>query len=249
MCGAFFFSKSGGGNDRYGDEGGEGRAVCSLKWIPFAFDGSRAYLFLDMSPAKEGKAGQVIAVDYDRNQCWLLADSLDKLTAQTADGASEEIALPAGFWQERYKAECVPASRFAKEKTLFLKGKTVDCTLFRYTENLKELILHNCLLENAEYMTKAPQLKRLFLVNCTWEGESLAVLAEAQQLKELSVNEMCAEGLPALQKSKTLKNLSLRNAGIKIEELAGFTGLQELCLEDMGCMTVHYSGIEKSKDA
>lgn len=247
--------------------------VCSLKWIPFAFDGSGAYLFLDMSPAKEGKTGQVIAVDYDRNQCWLLADSLDmlfekmtgwlqngtlvinakedgrpflmeatghlfnepdKLTAPAAGGESGEIGLPAGFWQERYKAECVPVSRFAKEKTLFLKGKTIDCTPFQYTENLKELILHDCFLENAAYIAKAPQLKKLFLVNCTLEGEGLAALAEAPQLKELSLNEMCAEGLSALQESKTLKSLSLRKAGTKIEELAGFTGLQELSLEDMG---------------
>ena len=248
--------------------------VCSLKWIPVAFDGSRAYLFVDMSPAKEGKAGQVIAVDYDRNQCWLLADSLDtlfakmtdwlqngtlminaeeggkpflteatghlfnvldELTAPAADDTAREIALPAGFWQERYKAECVPVSRFAKEKTLFLRGKTIDCTPFQYTENVKELILHDCLLENAEYIARAPQLKKLFLVNCTLEGGSLAALAEAPQLKELSLNEMCAEGLSALRESKTLKSLSLRKmTGVKTEELAGFTGLQELSLEDMG---------------
>lgn len=248
--------------------------ICSLKWIPFAFDNSRAYLFLDMSPAKEGKTGQVIAVDYDRNQCWLLADSLDmlfermtqwlksgiltvntadaggpfimeatghlfnvldKLTAQTAEGVLGEVRLPSGFWQERYKAECVPVSRLAKEKTLFLKGKTIDCTPFQYMENLKELILHNCILENAGYMAKAPQLKKMFLVNCTLEEESLAVLAEAPQLKELSINKMGAEGLSALRELKTLKSLSLSKAeGVKTEELAAFTGLQELYLEDMG---------------
>lgn len=45
---------------------------------------------------------------------------------------------------------------------------------------------------------------------------------------------MCAEGLSALQKVKTLKSLSVRKVtGIALEELAGFEGLQELSVEDM----------------
>lgn len=247
--------------------------VCGLTWIPFAFDGSRAYLFMDMSPTGAGKAGQIIAVDYDRDCCYLLADSLDalfekmaswltggvltihtegdgkpflteetghlfnsldRLTAPAESGDAAEISLPAGFWQERYKKACVPVSRFAKERSLFLKGKVIDCVPFQYMENLKELILHDCTLGNIEYIAKAPQLKKLFLANCTFGEKNLSVLAEAPQLKELSLNVMRAEGLSTLQKVKTLKSLSVRKVtGIALEELAGFEGLQELSVEDM----------------
>ena len=247
--------------------------VCGLTWIPFAFDGSRAYLFADMSPTAEGRTGQIIAVDYDADCCYLLADSLgelfekmtswltsgvlivndkdggkpflmeatghlfnsmDRLTATTESGDDVKISLPAGFWQERYKNPCVPVSRFAKERSLLLKEKNIDCLPFQYMENLKELIFHGCTLENISYIAKAPQLKRLIFANCTLEKENLSVLADAPQLKELSLNVMCAEGLPALQKLKTLKSLSVKKVnGIAPKELAGFEGLQELRMEDM----------------
>ena len=247
--------------------------VCGLTWIPFAFDGSRAYLFMDMSPASEGKAGQIIAVDYDTDRCYLLADSLgalfekmtvwlqsgvlivntkdgdrpflmevtghlfnslDKLTAPAESGDAAEISLPAGFWQERYKKAGVQVSCFAKEKSLLLKGKMIVCVPFQYMDNLKELIFHDCTLENISYIAKAPQLKKLIFANCTFGEENLSVLAEAPQLKELSLNVMSAEGLSALQTSKTLKSLSVRKVnGIAPEELTGFEGLQELSVEDM----------------
>lgn len=70
--------------------------------------------------------------------------------------------------------------------------------------------IHDCTLENISYIAKAPQLK------------------------ELSLNVVCAEGLSALQKSKTLKSLSVRKVtGMAPEELAGFERLQELSVEDM----------------
>lgn len=41
---------------------------------------------------------------------------LPDLKARLNDGAVSEVKLPAGFWQERYKAECVAVSRLAREK-------------------------------------------------------------------------------------------------------------------------------------
>jgi cell wall assembly regulator SMI1 len=46
--------------------------------IPFAFDGSRCYIALDMSPDKNGKEGQVITIDLDYDKSYLLAYSLDE---------------------------------------------------------------------------------------------------------------------------------------------------------------------------
>ena len=55
------------------------KQMCKLNWIPFAFDDSRAWLVMDLSPAEGGKAGQIITVDYDADQCYLLAESMDDL--------------------------------------------------------------------------------------------------------------------------------------------------------------------------
>lgn len=48
-------------------------------WIPFAFDSSRAYLAIDLSPSEKGKWGQVVTADWDYNECHLFADSLEQL--------------------------------------------------------------------------------------------------------------------------------------------------------------------------
>lgn len=46
------------------------------KWIPFAYDCGRCFFAIDLSPAKSGKVGQIITIDLDYDQCYLLADSL-----------------------------------------------------------------------------------------------------------------------------------------------------------------------------
>ena len=56
--------------------------VSGLCWLPIAYDCARAWLVMDLSPAEEGKAGQIITLDYDMDGCYLLADSLDDLFAK-----------------------------------------------------------------------------------------------------------------------------------------------------------------------
>lgn len=247
--------------------------MCELNRIPIAFDCSRAWLAMDLSPAEGGTAGQIIAVDYDRDDCWLLADSLDalfgkmtiwlekgiltinktdgkepiimertghlfnsleELTAPEANGENPEIVLPEGFWRQYYKQDSVPLDCLAQEKRMLIKEQDVDCKPFAHMENLKELIFHNCHLKNAGAIAKAPQLKNLIFVECSFDGEQLSALAQAPNLKELSLNVMSGEGLTELSGSKTLKSLHLRKVtDFELRELAAFTGLQELGIEDM----------------
>lgn len=56
-----------------------------LTWIPIAYDCARAWLVVDLTPAEGGTVGQVTALDYDTDQCWLLADSLDGLFGKMTD--------------------------------------------------------------------------------------------------------------------------------------------------------------------
>lgn len=121
-----------------------------------------------------------------------------------------------------------------KEKKMLLKGEDIDCKPFAYMENLKELILHQCHLKNAGAMAKAPQLKKLFLVECRLEGESLSVFSKAPNLKELSLNIMSAKGLMQLSELKTLKRLHLRSVtDFELKDLTAFQGIEELNIEDM----------------
>ena len=247
--------------------------MCGLNRIPIAFDCSRAWLAMDLSPAESGTTGQIIAVDYDTDCCWLLAESLDalfgkmkiwlqegiltinkasrgepiiiertghlfnsleELTAPEANGEDPEIALPEGFWRQHYKQDSVPLDCLVKEKKMWIKEQDVDCTPFAHMENLKELIFHHCHLKNAGAIAKAPQLKDLIFVECSFDGEHLSALAQAPNLKELSLNIMSAEGLTELKGIKTLKSLRLRSVtDFDLQELASFTGLQELGIETM----------------
>ncbi len=247
--------------------------LSELCWIPFAFDGSRAFLAMDLSPAAEGKAGQIIAVDYDSDRTWLLADSMDEFLGKMAAWLEEgtlvvnrkegeaaflmetsghlfnsleklsiqekssqaEISLPAGYWQERYEGNVVPKEVLGKEKSMRLANKTVDCALFEHMDNLKELILHDCKLEHIGGIARAQQLKTLFFVNCTFDGEDLSRLSQAPALKELSLNVMDVSGLAALAGIKTLQSLRIREVtGVSPEEVTCFEKLQELSIEKMG---------------
>ncbi|MDE7224209.1 MAG: SMI1/KNR4 family protein, partial [Acetatifactor sp.] len=247
--------------------------LSELCYIPFAFDSSRAFLVVDLSPADGGKYGQIVAVDYDTDRTYLLADDMDeffgRMTAWLDEGilivskenreeaflmeasghlfnsleelsiqeksSETEIALPEGFWQERYKDKKVAKNVLDKVKTMLLTDKTVDCVLFGQMDNLKELIFHDCRLEHIEGIAKAQQLKKLIFARCTFDGEDLSALSQAPALKELSLNVMDASGLTALTGVKTLRSLSIREVtGIRPEEVEGFGKLQELSIENMG---------------
>lgn len=160
--------------------------------------------------------------------------NLEILSIQEKSGEAE-ISLPAGYWQERYEGKIISKEILDKEKSMRLVNKTVDCALFEHMDNLKELILHDCKLEHIEGIARAQQLKTLFFVNCTFDGEDLSRLSQAPALKELSLNVMDASGLAALAGIKTLQSLSLREVtGVSLEEVTGFEKLQELSIEKMG---------------
>lgn len=46
--------------------------------VPFAFDASRCYIALDLTPGQKGKKGQVITLDFDYKCSFLIADSLEE---------------------------------------------------------------------------------------------------------------------------------------------------------------------------
>lgn len=55
--------------------------MCDRIMIPFAWDQSRCYFCLDLTPDTQGKKGQIITLDYDYDECMLVADSLEDFFA------------------------------------------------------------------------------------------------------------------------------------------------------------------------
>lgn len=256
-------------------------SIKNLTWIPFAFDGSRAYIAIDLTPSKEGNVGQIITIDYDYDTCYLLADSLDdlfgKMTAwlqqgilfidnedeipfiteksghlfnvldelTLSDDAGEEklVPLPDAYWEEYFQddleknsdgSNAISLRQLAKEKRMLISEEKLSCAPFAYMENLKELIFHDCEIEDLHVLTQAPQLQKLIFARCTFKDEDLSVLASAPKLKEISINEMAGDGLSSLQEIKSLKSLNVRKVnGIDEKSLSGFVKLQELNLQDL----------------
>lgn len=148
-----------------------------------------------------------------------LTEKIPDIGCRLCDGAEEEM----------------PQKSLEEETKILIKQEKLDCTLFGRMGNLKELILHDCELENIGCLAGAQHLKKLILVRCFLKGQDLSALSQAPALKELSLNVMDGSGLKVLAGIRTLKNLSLRKVtGIKPEDVESFVWLQELRLEEMG---------------
>lgn len=164
-----------------------------------------------------------------------LFNSLEELTQPEGKGTDPRIPLPGGFWQRYYGQPEVPLSFLEREKVMLIREEDIDCELFARMGNLKELILHRCSLVNADGIAQAPKLKKLILVRCGFTGERISVLSNAPALKELGLNEMSAAGMSGLAELKTLQVLRLREVtDFEPEELAGFTRLWELVIDNAG---------------
>jgi cell wall assembly regulator SMI1 len=60
----------------------DGSNIFNVNWLKFGSDGSRTGLYLDFSPAKEGKYGQIIFIDDEYSVGILVADSISDLIEQ-----------------------------------------------------------------------------------------------------------------------------------------------------------------------
>ncbi len=214
--------------------------------IAVDFDETRCYLLADSLNDLFGKLAHwlqsgILSVNtQEGDQPFItersghLFNSLENLTAASQSHTSPDIPLPPGFWQEWYGQDFVSPDRLQKETWMLLKDGEIDCTLFSYMTNLTELILHDCHLKHMDALAKIPKLKKLFFANCAWDEEDLSVLSHAPALKELGLNRVSGTGLADLNQLKTLKCLYVHAlTGFHVEELAAFTSLQKLSIEDM----------------
>ena len=253
-------------------------SMCDRIMVPFGWDGSRGFFCLDLSPDTEGKKGQIVALDYDYNECTLLADSLDeffefvlqmlkagKCYVDTEEGeepyfnfesghffnvmkdilrefkdnnVSEniEVDLPEVFWREEFEADKVSVNTLQKQTKLWISNgeMTISLAPVAHMSKLRELIIHHCTITDFEGILGATELKRLVLVDCTFEYEKFALLTKLPKLKELTLRLMPVTDIGCLAESKSLKRLRLLELNqLDTSNFASFSKLQDLELEKM----------------
>lgn len=248
--------------------------MCDRILVPFAWDGSRGYFCLDMSPDTDGMKGQVVALDLDMDECTWLADSLEgfftfvsrmlqdgkchveigeegekyfdfesghffnvmKELLKTDNGAVGEVELSDAFWIEKFKGERVAISTLQEQTRLMIsKGAmTISLAPIAYMTKLRKLIIHDCTIRDFESICGATELKKIYLVSCTFDYEKLSALARLPKLKELYLGKMPLSDIRCLAESKSLKILGLRNLEqFDATQLTLFSKLQELEIDEI----------------
>lgn len=222
------------------------------QWIPFAHDGSRCFFAVDLSPAKTGKVGQVITIDLDYDQCYLLANSLCEMFDKFTNWYSEGILTIAEEDGENYISGngCHIFDRFDE----LLVSKVENGCLVEVTDNYWKEFYAKKIIEQDEktYIDRAvlsgekrvlikakelsldifqymDNLKEVILHDC--KVKNVSGLAKAPELTKLIFArcEMIDCDLAELVEAPKLKILSLNvMSGKGLEKLSTINTLKEL---------------------
>lgn len=201
------------------------------KMVPFAWDGSRGYICLDMSPDKDGKKGQVVALDYDYDECLWLADSLKEfygfiklMLEQGKCYVKKEDSLhfefETGHFFNVYKD-------IMEELT---SGDEEDAMI-----DLPEIYWRKEFKADKVSVKELKKTKRLFIS----KGEmtiSLAPVAYMDSLKELIIHNCTITEFESISGAIELKKMILVNCDFeyeKLAELAKLSKFNELTLRKM----------------
>lgn len=234
-----------------------------LNWIPFAYDCSRAWLAMDLSPTEEGTAGQIITVDYDVDYCYLLADSMDGLLGKMTEWLQRGILgvntkdLKEPFIEEK------SGHLFNSLEELTAPVKSLDGPEIPLPEGVwrkrygkssvsvqalakeKRILLHDEEIDCTPF-AYMENMKELILHDCRLTN--LGALAKMPQLKKL-IFARCViegEGLSVLAEAPNLKELGLNimsGAGLaevsrsKTLKSLQVRALTDICVEELAAFT------------
>lgn len=223
------------------------KPMCKLNWLPFAFDDSRGWLVMDLSPAEGGRTGQIITVDYDMDQCYLLAGSMDELlgrmTVWLRDGIltvnHENTEAP--FIMERTghlfnsleelacQEQSADASEILLPEGFWQERYKRSCVSVGVLEKEKKMLLQKKEPDCTPFADML-NLKELILHDCRLFNPE--AFARMPQLKRLILAGCTFEGgdLSALSGAPALKELGLNvMSGAGLAQLGGLKPLK--CLQ------------------
>lgn len=81
------------------------KSMNKCNWVPIAFDASRCYIVMDLSPTNKGKVGQIIGIDLEYDRSYLLADSLETFLKRVVKWLEEEKLVIGEDGESRYITE------------------------------------------------------------------------------------------------------------------------------------------------
>ena len=167
-----------------------------------------------------------------------LFNKLDGISGEVGRDSNEYIKMPRDFWKSYYvdhlKDDKVSKELLANEKSLFIKNENLSFKPLQYMNNLREVVIHNCNITDFSFISKASELRKLYIVNCKFSKDELKYLSSLSHLKELSLNIMEIESIKCLSDLRNLKDLSLRKIDkLNVEELSNFKSLEHLSLEEL----------------
>lgn len=208
-----------------------------LKCIPLAYDYSRGWLVMDLNPAESGKAGQIITVDYDYDQCYLMAESLDDLFDRMTKWATEGV-LTIGRDEEEDDDE-----PFIMEKTGHLFNSLEALAILDNNANDTDIVLPQGFwqeyYEKTDISTKQlekEKILRIFENTAKAQVIDCAPFAYMTNLKELIIHCHTVRNLSALAKAPQLKTLIFARCTFGDETLSALSeapALKELGLNVM----------------
>ncbi|MCI9078431.1 MAG: hypothetical protein HFH68_05810 [Lachnospiraceae bacterium] len=118
---------------------------------------------------------------------------------------------------------------------MIVTKEKADCNKYAGMDGLKELVFHDCHIENLSELVKMPNLKTLGFARCTFGNELLPVLEGAPGLARINLHNMDASGLEELRGVENLKRLYLNNVtGFKLENLTRCENIFTLEIDDSG---------------
>lgn len=151
----------------------------------------------------------------------------------------KKIKLTDEYWKQYYNELLTNDNKISigflkKETSLFIIGEKLSLNPLMYMTNLKELILHDCIITDFSFVSKAKNLRKIYLVNCKFNKEELSSLSNLSKLSVLSLNCMEINSIGSLSVLKSLKELSLRKIdNFNTDEIALFKNLKNLSIDDL----------------
>lgn len=200
--------------------------------VPFAFDESRCYIALDMTPDINGRAGQVITIDLDYDKSYLLANSIDEFYSfilRMFD--AKKLFTAAGEDGELY---------FEFESGHFFNN--LDDILNESEDNLEEIQMVNefwkryyndVLKENKLSIGILKKEKRLFIKK---EKLSFKPLMYMSNLREIIIHDCTISDFSFISEATELRKLFLINCIFNNDELSSLSTMPNLMEISLNCM-------------
>lgn len=203
--------------------------------IPFAFDNSRCYFAIDMTPGPDGKKGQIITLDFDYNNCYLVADSMSEfyefVEKMLKEGKCSVVT------EEEKHFEFESGHIFNKLDDLFLSLNQNNMVLLpkvywqkKYgKESVEEAVLQKEIKARALGRNDDQDTEELPTI-------SLEPVRYMNNLKELYIYDYKIEDFDVIATAKNLQKIGIGNCEFdidKLEILATLPKLKRVYLRDM----------------